>query len=291
MARRRRLGHPSWSFDGTEEDLARPRAACVLVLLLSGAELVPVIEFMARSIRATDLGANNRYTFSLSPTRLIGVFWPNVTGTVATDQEWPLALPTWFDETKQWVPSLYLGGLTLALAAAGAGLRGGPPWRSWLTAIAVVGSLAALGEYTSPLFWARKATALAAWLGPPDDPDLADRTDGAIQDGDGGVYWLVTASFPAFRSFRYPAKLLVPACLGIAGLAGLGWDDLSEGRRRRCLLWRPGSRWRDWVASPSRCCSVAGPRPPRPWRGMRRRPRPSSARSTRPACCVPRSEG
>jgi hypothetical protein len=208
-------------------------AACVLALALCGAQLVPVIEFMARSIRATDIGANNRYAFSLSPSRLIGAFWPNVTGTVATAQEWPLALPAWFDETKQWVPSLYLGGLTLVLAAAGAGLRRGPPWRSWLTAITIVGSLAALGEYTSPLFWARKAPALAAWLGPPNDRDLGDRTDGAIPDGDGSVYWAFTAAFPGFRSFRYPAKLLVPACLGVAGLAGLGWDDLSEGRQRR----------------------------------------------------------
>jgi hypothetical protein len=156
-----------------------------------------------------------------------------VTGAVGTAQEWPLELHVWFDETRQWVPSLYLGGLTLVLAAAGAGLREGPPWRPWLTAIAVVGSLAALGEYTSPLFWARRAPALAAWLGPPDDPDLGDRPDGALPDGDGGVYWLFTVASPAFRSFRYPAKLLVPARLRVAGLAGLGWDGLSEGRRRR----------------------------------------------------------
>jgi hypothetical protein len=44
---------------------------------------------------------------------------------------------------------------------------------------------------------------------------------------------MLTAVFPAFRSFRYPAKLLVPACLGVAGLAGLGWDSLADARRRR----------------------------------------------------------
>jgi hypothetical protein len=226
VVRRRRLG-------GLQGSLLGLGAACVLALMLGGAQLAPVIEFMARSNRAGNLGASGRYVFSLSPSRMIGAFWPNVTGTVATAQEWPLALPAWFDETMQWVPSLYLGGLTLVLAAAGAGLREGPPWRSWLTAIVVVGSLAALGEYTSPLYWARRAPALAAWLGPPDDRDLGDRTDGAIQDGDGGVYWVLTAVFPAFRSFRYPAKLLVPACLGVAALAGLGWDGLSDGRRRR----------------------------------------------------------
>jgi hypothetical protein len=219
-------------FVGLEGSLLGLGAAFLLALALCGAQLVPVIEFMARSNRA-NLRANGRYSYSLAPSRIIGAFWPNLTGTVATAQEWPLALPAWFDETKQWVPSLYLGGLTLVLAAAGAGFREGPPWRPWLTAIVVVGSLAALGENTSPLFWARKAPALAAWLGLPNDRELGGRTDGAIQDGEGGVYWAFTAAFPAFRSFRYPAKLLVPTCLGVAGLAGLGWDGLSEGRRRR----------------------------------------------------------
>jgi hypothetical protein len=208
-------------------------AACLLALALCGAQLVPAVEFMVQSNRAGNLGANGRYAFSLSPIRLLEAFWPNVTGTVATAQDWPLALPAWFDETMQWVPSLYLGGLTLVLAAAGSGFRPAPSWRPWLTTIVVVCFLGALGEYTSPIFWARKAPALAAWLGPPDDRDMGDRNDGAVQDGDGGVYWAFTAVFPGFRSFRYPAKLLVPACLGIAALAGLGWDGLSEPHRRR----------------------------------------------------------
>jgi hypothetical protein len=226
VSRRRRVAGPEGSLLGLG-------AACILAVALCAAQLVPVLEFMVRSTRAAARGSNNRYEYSLSPSRLIGAVWPNVTGTVATGQEWPLALPGWFDETKQWVPSLYLGGLTLVLAAAGAGLRGGPSWRPWLTAVAVVGSFAALGEYTSPLFWVRKAPALAASLGPPDDRELADRAETSLLDGDGGIYWVFTAAFPGFRSFRYPAKLLVPACLGAAGLAGLGWDGLSERRRRR----------------------------------------------------------
>ena len=163
---------------GLEGKLLGLGAACLLALALCGAQLMPVIEFMAQSNRAGNLGANGRYVFSLSPSRLIGAFWPNVTGTVAMSQEWPLALPASFDETMQWVPSLYLGGLTLVLAVAGAGFREGPPWRPWLTAIVVVGTLAAMGEYSSPIYWARRAPALAAWLGPPDDRDMGDRNDG-----------------------------------------------------------------------------------------------------------------
>ena len=219
--------------DGLEGSLLGLGAACVVAVLLCGAQLVPVAEFMAVSKRASDIGSDGRYDFSLSPSRMIGLLWPNINGTVATAQEWSLALPPWFDETRQWVPSLYLGGLTLVLAAAGAGFREGPRCRAWLTAIAVVGFLAALGEYTSPLYWARKAPSLAAWPGLPDARGLGDRPDGATQDGDFGVYGVLTAAFPGFRSFRYPSKLLVPACLGVAGLAGLGWDALSDGRRRR----------------------------------------------------------
>ncbi len=226
VVRRRRLA-------GWEGGVLGLGAAGLLALVLCGVQLVPVVEFLSRSNRASDRGGNIRYSYSLSPLRLIGAFWPNVTGTAATSQDWPLALPEWFDETKQWVPSLYFGGLALVLAAAAAGFRKGPPWRGWLTAIALVGALAAMGEYTSPLFWARKSPALAAWLGPPDDRLLADRPDTALLDGDGGVYWAFTAAFPAFRSFRYPAKLVVPAGLGVAGLAGLGWDDLMDRRRRR----------------------------------------------------------
>ena len=57
------------------------------------------------------------------------------------------------------------------------------------------------------------------------------RLDGELRDGDGGVYWLLAAGLPGFGAFRYPAKFLTFAALGLAGLAGLGWDDLLAGRR------------------------------------------------------------
>ena len=48
----------------------------------------------------------------------------------------------------------------------------------------------------------------------------------------------MTTALPGFDSFRYPGKLLTITSLGLAGLAGLGWDSLAQGRSRRA--WRLG---------------------------------------------------
>ena len=63
---------------------------------------MPVVEFMAQSNRAGNLGAYDRYVFSLSPSRLIGAFWPNVTGTVATAQDWPQGYRILSSTHKLW---------------------------------------------------------------------------------------------------------------------------------------------------------------------------------------------
>ena len=47
------------------------------------------------------------------------------------------------------------------------------------------------------------------------------------------MYWLMTNVLPGFRQFRFPAKLFTFTSLGIAVLAGLGWDRLGERRRTR----------------------------------------------------------
>ena len=62
------------------------------------------------------------------------------------------------------------------------------------------------------------------------------RLDGFLRDGDGYAYWLMAAGLPGFGEFRYPAKFMTFAALGIAGLAGFGWDLLVDGHRRRRVL-------------------------------------------------------
>jgi hypothetical protein len=133
---------------------------------------------------------------------------------------------------RVWVPSLYLGGLTLVLAVAAVGFRGERPGRGWLTAVALISLLASFGEFTGPLWWARWHPAVAAQVGPHDPPEaVADaiRHDGQLRDGDGGVYWLLATALPGFRRFRYPSKLLTFTALAVAGLAGIGWDRLAAG--------------------------------------------------------------
>jgi hypothetical protein len=212
--------------------------ASVLALVLAGAQLVPVVELSRQSFRAAESeGFHNIYPFSMSPFQLVEAIWPNLYGTLDRgNRSWFVTLPP-RREDNLWMPSIYLGGLTLVLASAGAGFRGGPPWRAWLTGLAVVSLLAALGSYGSPLLWARSVPGWGSRLGVLEPPGVtAVRNDGLLADGDGGVYWLLASALPAFRTFRYPAKLLVFTVLSVSALAALGWDRVASGHSRRAVL-------------------------------------------------------
>ena len=70
-------------------------------------------------------------------------------------------------------------------------------------------------------------------VGPFDTDDDPDRLDGFFRDGDGSFYWWMTVVLPGFRQFRFPAKLFTFTALGLAALAGMGWDDLLARRAGR----------------------------------------------------------
>lgn len=209
--------------------------AAALALAVTGAQLLPVLEYTGMSFRAAETeGFHDIYPYSAHPLQLLDAIWPNVFGTLEGGyRSWLNALPPKPD-SRLWMPSVYLGGLTLVLATAAAGFRGGPPWRSWLSVVAVVSLLAALGSYGSPLLWARCVPGWDAALGPLEPAfTWKVRTDGSLRDGDGGVYWLLASALPGFRSFRYPPKLLVFWALAVSALAAEGWDRLVAGRSRR----------------------------------------------------------
>jgi hypothetical protein len=124
-----------------------------------------------------------------------------------------------------------MGSLTIALALSAAGWRGGPPWRAWLTIVAVVGLLASLGKYGGPLWWARWGPFSSA-LGPHDPIHGQHRLDDFLHDGAGSPYGLLATLLPGFGSFRYPSKLLVFTAVGLAILAGAGWDRVARGEAR-----------------------------------------------------------
>ena len=214
--------------------------AAVLAVALASAQLLPVLEFTGQSGRAAGEGPHDIYPFSLEPVRLAELVWPNVFGTsFAGNRSWLALVPPSRSHDKIWAPSLYLGGLTLLLALGAFGFRDGPPWRGWLTAIAVVSLFASLGTYTSPIWWARFDPEFARSIGPHDPKNVTSiRLDGFLRDGDGGFYWFLSTVVPGFRQFRFPSKLLSFTALALAGLSGLGWDRLTrgEGRARRLRL-------------------------------------------------------
>jgi Bacterial membrane protein YfhO len=223
-----------------KRDLARGLSglagAAVLALAMTAVQVWPTLEFAGLSVRTADIPAQDIYAYSLRPVRILEWVWPNVSGTLDRgNRRWMETLPRRYSEDF-WVPSIYLGGLALLLACGSAGIRDGPPWRNWLTGLAFVGIMGSLGEYGGPLYWARHTKSPGLVAGPTDpSPGPAGRIEGSLRDGDGGFYWLLTTALPGFDLFRYPGKLLTITSLGLAGLAGLGWDSL--GRGQSCRAW------------------------------------------------------
>ncbi len=218
-------------------------ASATLAFALTAVQLLPVIEFTQLTVRAAGGGPHEIYSFSVEPHRLVELLWPNVFGFQFQDNScWAglLTLPGVY--VKTWVPTLYLGGLTLVLGCNALTLRQGPPWRVWLCAILLVSTLGGFGTYTSPIWAAREVIAatkspaldrLTKDLGPVDAPDTSPiRQDKFLRDGDGSIYWWLSTFLPGFRQFRFPGKLFTFSSLALTALAGLGWDRLCAGRTR-----------------------------------------------------------
>ncbi len=176
----------------------------------------------------------------MEPFRVVELVWPNVFGTSSPEnRSWLQAIPPVGDH-QLWVDSLYMGGLALVLALSAARVRAGPPWRVWLTIVAVVGLVMSCGKFASPLWWARCGP-FAATLGPHDPTSGEVRSDSFLHDGAGSPYGLLSMLLPGFGVFRFPSKLLVFTAVGLSVLAGLGWDRVTAGEaearrlRRLCL--------------------------------------------------------
>jgi hypothetical protein len=214
--------------------------ASLLAALLCGAQLLPVLEFTSQTQRAAGGGPHDVFPFSLEPVRVAEFAWPSVFGSSAQGETLWLRLLTPDHTPEIWVPSLYAGGITLWLALSVVGFRKATPAVAWLSAITILSLLAAFGKFSSPLWMARWFPACDNFFGPHDPPNSpAIRFDGALRDGDGSFYWLMSTLLPGFGSFRYPSKLLTFTCLGLAGLAGFGCDRLlapTPGKRRGVLV-------------------------------------------------------
>jgi hypothetical protein len=221
-------------------------ASVGLAITVSAAQLLPVVEFSQQTIRSAGTGPHDYYPFSIEPLRLVELAWPNFLGVpVEGNTFWRDAVRIPGVRPELWSQSLFLGGLTLLLAIGEFTLWRGPPWRVWLSVIVLVSLLGSLGTYTSPIWAARfgaqsfGSPVLGDWarsLGKLDPVDVTPiRIDRALRDGDGGFYWWLTIVLPGFRQFRFPAKLFTFTALGVAALAGLGWDRLRSPGNQRVL--------------------------------------------------------
>ena len=223
-----------------EPMLASLAGASALAVVLTAAQLLPALEYAATTLRAAGDQAGQDYGFSIEPYRLIEAAWPDAYGRFGpANQSWIQSLPP-AAQRQFWSPSLYLGGLTLVLAlggfgfgsGSGSGPRAGPPWRAWLSLIAVVAVAASLGRFGGPLWVVRWLPGVKSVLGPHDPGIGVPRVDSFLDDGAGSVYGMLAASLPGFTLFRYPGKLFTFAAVAVSALAGLGWDRLAEGATR-----------------------------------------------------------
>jgi hypothetical protein len=252
--------------------------AAATAVLLCAVQVLPSLEYARLSDRdpgsfadrlacRIEPGTHSEHTyhFSVGPWRLAEYVWPNVFGRQFPEQcRWIDALPA---EGRVWVPSLYMGLLPLLLAVSAMRFRrrrGGRESDSvtktpdpfifvtWVVLVAVVGSFGWYG-----LGWVVGEASLL-FGGEPGGP-------GPVPGPVGGVYWLMNVLLPGYAYFRYPAKLLVVAALGLSVLAARGFDRVFGGEAagfRRALVWLAGLSacgalaalavrpwWNGWMAS------------------------------------------
>lgn len=166
------------------------------------------------------------YHFSVGPWRLAELAWPNCSGQMfPVHRRWLSALPA---EGRVWTPSLYLGLVPLLLGLSAWRLRSSSAAVRWLSWASLLATLAAWGGYGGG--WLLDEFR-AAVLG-------ARGQDSFLGWPVGGLYWLLVVFLPGYAYFRYPAKLMVIAALGISQLAAIGLDRLDQ---------RPPAALRRWT--------------------------------------------
>jgi hypothetical protein len=238
---------------------------------LSAIQLIPAIEWFRQSDRAAlvqadgqederaEASAFNRFDFSVGPWRWVDFLVPEVWGSpFPIQRRWSYAI---VPETRVWTPSYYMGLAPLLLIPA-ALIVSRMRRRLVIPLGLAVASLAfALGHYGLGYF----------------AKEVASHVGGAVEVSSpwGGPYWLLAEWAPLYDLFRYPAKWMPAATLGIAVAGATGFDALRYpvGRRMTrtvaavaslafaialAAMWLPTFRdW--WSALPIGVDSTFGP--------------------------------
>ena len=131
--------------------------------------------------------------------------------------------------------SIYLGGFTVCLGLAAAGLRRVPSLRVWLTVVVMAGLAGSLGSYGSPLFWARSIPRLQSFVGTHASSSEGWPDPSAIPDGVGGPYWFMTVALPGFGSSPLSGEAARDRQPGSLRAGRLGLGRASRGASRRSL--------------------------------------------------------
>ncbi|HEV7283042.1 MAG TPA: hypothetical protein VGN57_22740 [Pirellulaceae bacterium] len=207
---------PQWTFRARFAGLLAFAAA--LTVGLSAIQLLPAVEWFRESDRAllqTGDGAEerefNRYDFSVGPWRWADFFVPEALGSpFPIQRRWSYVV---VPETRVWTPSYYLGLAPLLLLPAALTVS-----RTRRRALLPLGLTAAslgcaLGHYGLGYF----AKEIAAYAGTSVD----------LPSPWGGLYWLLAEWAPLYDLFRYPAKWMPSASLGIAVAGAAGLDSLQ----------------------------------------------------------------
>ena len=156
------------------------------------------------------------YSYSVGPWRFAELMWPNCFGrTFPENRRWISVLPA---EGRVWAPSMYAGLLPFVLGLSGWSLRASCRRRVWLSWCVLLAALASLGGYG--MGWAIQELRV--------DVFGVDQGDLLLGRPVGGLYWLMVTLLPGYVYFRYPAKLLVIAALGISVLAAGSWDRIAR---------------------------------------------------------------
>jgi hypothetical protein len=195
---------------------------------LAAVQILPTLEFAARTGRASPDAPEETAAFSLHPARLVELVVPAAFGRMFPENS------RWFPFARQersvWTPTIYMGLAAIGFAGAGASLGRSGGRRTWLTWLAIAALWMSFGKFGG-VRWMWNENALGAR-----DPLTVERGVRLHGEND-GLYWLAEQTVPGFGQFRYPSKLLVFTTCAVALLAGMGLD------RFRTPSWRPAAAW------------------------------------------------
>ena len=226
---------------------ARLSVALALATLLALPQVIASVSQGLLSVRYGTAARDDTYAFSVAPWHWAEFVLPMASGHLfPTYSRISQLVP---GDGRMWVATLYCGLIPLALVARRYRWSGRDRLDGWDTLLPIA-LLAALGSFGAG-YALRMATTTAgstisdqhvvAAVEPHRSGDKSARIDDrsiprhgqATAPGDavGGLYWWLTVLVPGYSGFRYPAKWLSLAALGVAIAAAREFGGWSPGRR------------------------------------------------------------